>query len=208
MKLVLLSDTHTYHRKIRNIPDGDMIIHSGDATWAGTLSEVQEFFRWFGSLPHKHKIFVPGNHDKLFERNYALAKNYVPKGVRLLVDRGVEIEGLFFYGSPWTPKFMYDWVYNAQRGPEIRAKWAKIPTHTDVLITHGPSYGIGDLSSYNNEHAGCEDLTERIKELKRLRLHTFGHIHAGRGIYGNRVNASSIVGHDYDNPAEPFTFEV
>ncbi|MCK4490026.1 MAG: hypothetical protein KAU23_07180 [Anaerolineales bacterium] len=51
------------------------------------------------------------------------------------------IDGTKFYGSPWQPWF-YDWAFNLQRGPEIRSKWELIPEGIDILITHGPPYGI------------------------------------------------------------------
>jgi len=31
MKLVCISDTHSLHRRIPDIPDGDVLIHAGDS---------------------------------------------------------------------------------------------------------------------------------------------------------------------------------
>jgi len=41
-----------------------------------------------------------------------------------------------FYGSPWTPTFM-NFYFMADRGPEIRKRWATIPKNANVLIAHG-----------------------------------------------------------------------
>jgi predicted phosphohydrolase len=66
MRLVFVSDTHT-HRNI-NLPEGDVLVHAGDATSTGTLPQVSQFLEWFSSQPHRHKIFIAGNHDWLFHR--------------------------------------------------------------------------------------------------------------------------------------------
>ncbi len=57
--------------------------------------------------------------------------------VHYLQDSAVTIRGVKFYGAPWTPDF-YNWgfmTFNSQQRKEI---WSKIPTDTNVLITHGP----------------------------------------------------------------------
>jgi len=59
----MLSDTHDMHEGIRHIPDGDILIHSGDFTQNGTPEAVEKFSHWFASLPHPNKVVVAGNHD-------------------------------------------------------------------------------------------------------------------------------------------------
>ena len=71
-----------------------------------------------------------------------------------------------------------DWAFNKERGAEIAEVWAKIPQHTDILITHGPPYMEGDRCAGSNFNAGCEDLLAKIKEIKPA-LNVFGHIHEG-----------------------------
>jgi len=94
----------------------------------------------------------------------------------------VTVAGIKFYGSPWQPWF-YDWAFNLKRRTEIRAKWDLIPLDTEVLITHGPPYGILDRTT-RGERVGCEELLEAIKQI-RPRLHVFGHIHEAYGIRSN-----------------------
>ena len=55
--LICLSDTHT---KKTVIPDGDVLIHAGDLTNAGSVAEIQEQIDWLASLPHPHKIVIAG----------------------------------------------------------------------------------------------------------------------------------------------------
>jgi predicted phosphodiesterase len=54
MKIVCLSDTHNCNERIE-VPDGDIMIHAGDATIRGTIDEITNFNRWFANLPHKIK---------------------------------------------------------------------------------------------------------------------------------------------------------
>jgi Icc-related predicted phosphoesterase len=184
MKIVCLSDTHNCNEQIA-VPDGDLLIHAGDATINGTQYEVEQFLQWFSALPHRFKIFVAGNHDRLYETNNRLARlltaNY---GIKYLQDSAFGFEGLKIYGSPWQPRF-FDWAFNLQRGAELAAKWRLIPDDTDILITHGPPHGILDEvpRQFWTENTGCEELIGRVEELSRnnLKLHIFGHIHCGYG---------------------------
>jgi Icc-related predicted phosphoesterase len=189
LSLVLVSDTHGYHRRI-SVPPGDVLIHAGDMTETGALSEVEEFNQFLGELPHSHKIVIAGNHDFCFESAPREARSKLTNAT-YLEDEQVVVEGVTIYGSPWKPWF-YDWAFNLRRGREIAAKWAQIPFHTDILVTHGPPAGIGDLT-LAGINAGCEDLSERIGVVKP-RLHVFGHIHEARGVHEedgtSYVNAS------------------
>jgi len=92
----------------------------------------------------------------------------------------VIIEGVKFYGSPWQPRF-FDWAFNLDRGEEIKKKWDLIPMDTDVLITHGPPYGILDLT-HEGEKVGCEELMKAVLRVQP-KIHIFGHIHEAYGEY-------------------------
>ncbi len=197
-RIVCLSDTHNCNDQIA-VPDGDVLIHSGDATITGTLQEIKLFNEWFAELPHRYKIFVAGNHDWLFEQDREAAESLLDVGILYLQDSTVEIEGQRFYGSPWQPRF-FDWAFNLNRGAEIAEKWRSIPDDIDVLITHGPPNGILDCvaTKWGIENAGCEELRRRVDDIGsygRLKLHVFGHIHSGYGTHeeaGVRfVNASN-----------------
>jgi len=56
-----------------------------------------------------------------------------------------------------------DWAFNLQRSPEIQAKWELILEDTDVQSTHGPSFGIGNLTIHKG-HTGNEDLHEVLNQ--------------------------------------------
>ena len=56
MRILHLSDTHSQHRQLKNLPKADLIIHSGDASENGTESEILDFLDWFCDLDYRHKI--------------------------------------------------------------------------------------------------------------------------------------------------------
>jgi Icc-related predicted phosphoesterase len=192
LTVVALSDTHGYHREVA-VPPGDLLVHAGDLTLTGQLHQVEDFDDWLAGLPHRHKVVIAGNHDFCFERpaERQRARALLRHAV-YLEDSAVELCGLEIYGSPWQPWFL-DWAFNLHRGAQIAARWALIPEHTDLLLTHGPPHGIGDLT-FAGLHVGCEDLLDRVRAV-RPRLHVFGHIHEAAGRWEQDgtifVNASS-----------------
>jgi hypothetical protein len=126
-----------------------------------------------------------------------------------LEDSGATLHGITIYGSPWQPEF-YDWAFNLPRGKPCRDVWEKIPDGTEVLITHGPPLGHGDLCS-SGDRAGCYDLLNIIQQRVKPKYHIFGHIHEGYGITTDGVtqfvNASTCnLQYLPNNP--PIIFDV
>ena len=192
MKILHLSDTHGCHHRLRNLPEADILVHSGDFTMTGTESEALDFLNWLCDLPYKHKIFICGNHDDcLYDANIDGLDN----NVHYLRNSSVEIDGVKFYG---VPMFMNDCAY----GRQIR-NYAEIPEDTDVLITHSPAYGI--LDEDDNVRYGSEELLERIMMI-RPKYHLFGHVHARHGILtmnGSVYSNGAIMNDDYTRLNEP-----
>jgi Icc-related predicted phosphoesterase len=85
-----------------------------------------------------------------------------------------------------------------------------IPENTDVLVTHGPPFGVLDKSHPTTAHLGCEELAKAVEQI-RPRLHVFGHIHGGRGESTSNetrfVNAS-VVNEAYRLVCEPQVVEI
>lgn len=193
LKIHCLSDTHNKHKHF-SLPGGDILIHSGDATSMGELHQIMAFLTWFAAQPYTHKIFVPGNHDWGFELNESLYRSECERlGIHLLINQGLELEGIKFWGSPCTPRF-FNWAFNVDRGSFIKSIWEQIPEDTEVLITHGPPAKILDVAPYGG-NVGCDDLFWRIMDTK-VKLHVFGHIHPARGTqrFNDKlfVNAASL----------------
>lgn len=200
MRLCLISDTHGQHRSM-HIPEADVLVHAGDISMRGEPEVIRDFGDWIHGLPHKYKVVIAGNHDFLFEqdKDRAIALLGADDDVIYLEDSWCQIDGFKFYGSPVQPEFC-NWAFNRKRGAEINEYWKKIPKDTDVLITHGPPFGILDRATPNGPKLGCEDLARRCNELT-VPLHVFGHIHGGygkeeQGVLGSytrlSVNASML----------------
>jgi Icc-related predicted phosphoesterase len=97
----------------------------------------------------------------------------------VLIDEGIEIEGMKIYGSPMTP--LYGAAFGKSSRKDRERHWSRIPNDTHVLITHGPPSGILDLSPGQAERMGDPELRKRVRELPSLRLHAFGHVHGAHG---------------------------
>lgn len=194
MRIVCVSDTHANHHKTQ-VPDGDLLLHAGDITRHGDLDDVASFDYWLGTLPHRYKVVICGNHDFCFEQTPLRARSCITNAV-YLEDESCTIEGIAIYGSPWQPWFG-GWAFNLERGAALAEKWAMIPTGTQILITHGPPEGILDRTN-RGECVGCRDLLERVQIVRPV-LHVFGHIHEAAGRIERDgttfINASTQLGH-------------
>jgi len=141
-------------------------------------------------------------------------KSTLPNNIRseltnciYLEDSAVEICGLKVYGTPWQPEFG-GWAFNLERGKEILEKWNLIPDDTDVLITHGPPLGFGDLCS-SGIRAGCVELLHSVQQRIKPKYHVYGHIHEGYGVRSDGkilfINASTCdINYLPCNPAVVF----
>lgn len=215
MRLVLISDTHTYHDELI-LPKGDVLIHAGDISSRGYTTEVRDFLEWFDKQDFEEKIFIAGNHDFFFEnRDIEDVRKIISeyKSVTYLFDEEIIINGVKFYGTPWQPEFC-NWAFNVQRG-ELHKKWNKIPKDVNVLITHGPPYTILDRvkPSWNtcSEQVGCFELLNAINDLKDLKLNVFGHIHEAYGemmIDNVTFINASVLDERYMLVNEPKIFDI
>ena len=100
MKILHLSDTHGLHHRLDDMPEADVIVHSGDISNSGTEEEVLDFLNWFIELPYPHKIFVTGNHDLCLWEAEGIED--LPGNIHFLQDKGVEIGGVKFFGIAYN----------------------------------------------------------------------------------------------------------
>jgi len=205
---VCISDTHSAVDPLTKLPEGDVLVHAGDFSRVGRPEEIANFVHFLNAQPHPYKVVIAGNHDLTLEQatfartssrlwygraadalgvDCGALKRAIESSCTYLEDSSVAIEGVNFYGSPWSPRFC-DWAFNADRGEEICEIWKRIPTNTDVLVTHGPPIGYGD-ECFNGFRAGCVDLLREIETRVRPRVHVYGHVHEG---YGVRTNGETL----------------
>lgn len=188
MKILHLSDTHGAHRRLGELGEADVLVHSGDFTMTGSEAEALDFLNWFCDLPYRHKIFICGNHDECL---YGANIDGLDENVHYLYNSGVEIDGIKFYG---IPLFMGDSIFGKQN-----RFYEKIPADTDVVITHSPPYGILDFD--DNRNWGSEELLSSVAKLSPS-AHLFGHIHRSHGIerIGSTIYSNAaIMNDDYTN---------
>ena len=230
MKIVAISDTHCSHAKV-TIPECDVLVVAGDFTWQGKYMEVLDFVSWLRVQPAKHKIVIAGNHELTFDKGH---RKYDPSArdlvandpfgeITYLENRSVVIDGVKFYGTPWTP-FFHDWGFNGiesgtvpyTNSPKLSDVFGWIDEDTDILICHGPAYGCADQGGHGNEdeRLGSNDLLKRTQQLKKLKLTISGHIHEARGVVTHLLNGKtyanvSTLDRDYETARPPvvFTFE-
>lgn len=209
-----ISDLHGEHPIM---PGGDLLIIAGDITAGNRIPEWKGWYEWLNYQPYRKIIYIAGNHDGFLEnvipnevsRTLGLSEEELfPDHVEYLCDNSCEFEGLKIYGMPWTPTF-YNWHFMKDPGEAMQEVVNKIPEDTEILITHGPAYGIRDkvtyLSSDYHKYAGCKDLLKRLRSLKKLKLHVFGHIHEGYGIFrGDYISVNaSIMNGEYEPVNKP-----
>lgn len=179
IRVCAISDIHNKLSQVK-IPDCDVLLIAGDLTGMGTRPELSKFNHDLIKIKQRGIIVVcvAGNHDFLFEQQSEYAKSLIPNVKHYLDDSSVTVNGIKIHGSAWTPWF-YDWAFNAQRGADIKKHWDLVPQDTDILITHGPPYGILDKTP-QGEKVGCQDLLDAVLRIKP-QYHIFGHIHHSYG---------------------------
>lgn len=126
-----------------------------------------------------------------------------------LEDEFTEVYGYKVFGSPYQLPHLDSAFQRSEK--YLRTKiWPKIPDDTEILITHGPPYGHGDIVR-SGKHVGSVSLTETV--LKRVKpiVHVFGHIHESYGVSEENgiifINAASC--NKFYKPVNlPFVFDL
>jgi len=216
-RITFISDTHTKHDKLNGfLPGGDILLHSGDLTGRGYITEIENFMKWYDNINnYDTKVFIAGNHDFGFQDDNQKLRGLLTgyKTIDYLEDElmmvGEDYDNMIkIWGSPWQPEF-HNWAFNLPRGEKIKEKWDMIPVDTDILITHGPPFGKLDYVPYDSVNVGCEELMKRVEEIKP-KIHVFGHIHEGYGYVfdGNThfINAAVLNGR-YEFRNKPITVD-
>src|SRR2546423_5473919 len=179
IEVVCISDTHS---KIppTQIPAGDLLIHAGDLTDNGTVSEIQQQIDWLKTLLRKstsdsspgfqYIVVVCGNHDSYFDPR---SRSEHDTKTRAALDWGnikyleyssvsltfLENRTLKLYGAPPIPKCGgKESAFQYLRGQDA---WSNtIPDDVDVLVTHSPPKWHLDIPE--NGGLGCEWLLREI----------------------------------------------
>jgi predicted phosphohydrolase len=206
LTIVCISDTHELHREL-DVPNGDILIHAGDFTmFSKSAVAILDFNEWLGDLPHRWKILIPGNHEFFLEAD--LSRRSLISNATVLINDDIEVAGLKIWGSPLTP--LYGGAFGLSSPADRARLYAEIPDDVDILVTHGPPYGILDRSPGTLHHVGSPQLLEAVTRLKP-RLHVFGHVHGAHGLVSIDdtlfVNAA-LLGPGGDLSASPIVLRM
>lgn len=209
MRLIATADLHGRFPKIQTcdvlVIAGDVlpIEYDDDDVACHRWGEYQ-FGPWLESLPATTIIGIGGNHDFLFQQ----APEYpVSLPWTYLLDSGVEIDGIKFWGVPWVPNLAGFAYYGS---PEIlKRSYGAIPEGTDVVISHSPPKGHLD----NPERLfGASQINDMLKRVKP-KAFICGHIHEGYGVerdYRKHTDLYNVAHCDilYNPVNEPVVIEV
>ena len=154
-KIYAFSDTHGMYRRLSIPAEADILICAGDACEGFNPADLRDFFAWYTAIPAKLRIFVPGNHEIVFDSQPDYARSLIPDGIMLLENNGIEFDGIKFYSVPARPYLKMP---------------VTIPAEVDFLITHGPAYTNLDRDR------GCKQLFLSVSSA-RPKYHIFGHVH-------------------------------
>ena len=205
MKLTTAHISDTHGRFDVKTGEGNILFHHGDATKRTFLSEMSALNQFFTDQLKNfdNVIYTPGNHDRLFYDNEAQGRSMIDTHggrVKILISEGVEIFGTKIYCSPYSVRYG-DYAFMLSQD-KIHEEWAKIPMDTEILITHGPPYGILDYIP-GDGHVGSSSLMWKTENLPNLKLHGFGHIHECNGAKEKEgilyINAATL-GYDFNGP--------
>lgn len=181
MKVVVTADFHGHLPPDGEVLQCDLLILAGDVL-PRKASDLDEFEDWLRRQPATAIVGVAGNEDFLAEDEPDAIKEMPWTYLR---DEAVELdvagEKVKVFGSPRSARFNNSSVLTGA-DDDLTAVWEKIPDDTEILITHGPAYGLLDTVK-TGQSVGSMSLRRRLEQgLDDLRLHAFGHIHECYGI--------------------------
>ena len=146
----------------------DLIISCGDLS-----RSYLEFLVTLGNCP---LLYVRGNHDDSFA-------DHPPEGCLCIEDKVFLYRGIRFAGLGGSYRYQPDGINmytEEQMARRIRKLWWKIRKYkgVDVLVTHAPAFGKGDLDTIPHRGFRC---FLKFMEKYRPRYMLHGHVHRNYG---------------------------
>ncbi|KAJ5246506.1 hypothetical protein N7468_001489 [Penicillium chermesinum] len=209
-RFVCVSDTHGYTPSGAGfkLPAGDVLIHAGDLTNKGGLSELRRTMDWISETDFEVKIVVAGNHDITLDPAFYSEHGSAFHGTQLVdVTKCMEIfagaspsvvvlqheatvvhlssptgpqTSFKVFGSPYS-QFEGNWAfgYPSDKIKDAESLWSQIPEDADIIVTHTPPQSHCDRKP-TGINVGCEVLRRTLSRI-RPPLAVCGHVHEGRG---------------------------
>ena len=169
MKILCLSDEidkryWDYFQRDR-LKDIDLIISCGDLK--------PEYLSFLVTMGHAPLLYVHGNHDE----HYAVRP---PEGCDCIEDTIMEYRGLRILGLGGSVRYRpgsHQYTESEMRRRIRKLRW-KLRKGVDIVVTHAPVAGCGDLPNVTHRGFSCfRDLIEKYSP--KYLLH--GHVHLNYG---------------------------
>jgi Icc-related predicted phosphoesterase len=178
MKILAFSDLHLARARAADLvaasAEADLVVGAGDFCNARQgLPEAMEMLSGI-SAP---MVMVAGNAESADE-----LRAVAPDNAYVLHGDGATIDGVTFWGLgggvPETPFGTWSWDLSEAAAEALLAPCAQ----ADVLVTHSPPKGLGDLTS-TGLSVGSTAIRAAIERLQP-QLALFGHVHEAWGARG------------------------
>ncbi|KAH3743441.1 Ser/Thr phosphatase family superfamily protein [Pelomyxa schiedti] len=211
MKFVCISDTHWHHDGLV-VPPGDVLLVCGDFLKFRhhiSIQNVKQFDAWLGTLPHKRKFVICGNHENCLKGKLPTRTSALFTNATYLQDTGECVSGINIWGTPWH---LGRSIYYQADAFGTSAYWLKhhysaIPPNTHIVMTHAPPHGI-------LEAPGEGSLSLRAYVLDRIKpkVLVFGHSHGFTGmtkvVHSDHSQTLCINAGQALPGCKPFTFTI
>ena len=172
MKALVFNDIHTdmggAHRLVEMSRDADVVIGAGD--FCSVHKGLEPMIKVLGAIP-RPSVIVPGNNETFKALHQACAAHW--PSAHLLHGRGVEVEGVRFFGIgcgiPTTP-----WDWSNDLTDDEAAKLLEPMPEGAILVSHSPPQG--HLDGSGEKHHGSWAVLIAAEE-KKPPFVFCGHIH-------------------------------
>ncbi len=160
-RVVIISDTHSLHHHIGDLPDADILIHCGDILITSTyfsnghsVKAINDFNNWLGSnsVKAKEKIIIAGNHDTYLEKIGKEEASRLFTNGKYIENDTITIENLKIWATPFsnTNKRSRNLAFQSEDFKQNTI--SSLPKEDiDILLCHGTCHDIEELGIINHK---------------------------------------------------------
>lgn len=171
------------------VEESDTVVIPGDISWAMSLQEAEEDFRFIHNLPGR-KIILKGNHDYWWNTKKKMDAFLKEKGfdsIQILHNNAYKVGDFVICGSR-------GWFYDAQTGHDEKVI-AREAARLDRSICEGGKLE-GELIVFLHyppvmQSEVCPEIMEVLTSHKIKRCY-YGHLHGGSCLYARQGMVEDI----------------
>ncbi|KAJ5764092.1 hypothetical protein N7533_002773 [Penicillium manginii] len=220
-RFVCVSDTHGYTPSEAGfkLPAGDVLIHAGDLTNNGSMSELRRTMDWISKADFEIKILVAGNHDVSLDPEFYAKHGHTFHGQKLedpqqCIDivTGAAPSVIFLQHQAVTIRLTREngprtaFTVSKGHGPldmspaRLWHSGTRSPPNVDIVVTHTPPQHLCDRKP-DGSFVGCNSLRQTLSRI-RPPLAICGHVHEGRGYRRVRWRDASMEDTQHNEATE------